>query len=84
MFIGKELDMRSLTETNQSLFWKALKIGYEKLKLEKEKYSYLNPERLNELVKRSELVKRNDNPLEHSDWDVLAEEDFEKLGPGWN
>ncbi len=84
MFIGKELDMRSLTETNQSLFWKALKIGYEKLKLEKEKYSYLNPERLNELVKRSELVKRNDNPLEHSDWNVLAEEDFEKLGPGWN
>lgn len=83
-FMGKELDIRSLTETNQDLFWKALKIGFEKLKLEKEKYSYLNPERLNELLERSELVNKNGNPLEHSDWSVLANENFKKLGPGWN
>jgi len=82
-FMGKELDMRSLTETNQVLFWKALKIGFEKLKLGKEKYSYLNPERLGELLERSELVNKQSNPLDHSDWSVLADKDFKKLGPGW-
>ncbi|CAM1344665.1 hypothetical protein [Tenacibaculum amylolyticum] len=84
VFIGKELDLRSLTEVNQNLFWKALFIGYEKLKLEKEKYSYLTPERLKQLLERSELANNNDNPLEHSDWNVLAEEEYEKLGPGWD
>jgi hypothetical protein len=85
MFVGKELDLRSLTEKNQDLFWRALKIGYEKLISQKKNYSYLNPERLYELLKRSDLVnKNNENPIEHSDLNVLADKNFEKLGPGWN
>jgi hypothetical protein len=44
----------------------------------------LNPERLRELLERSELVNKKSNPLEHSDWSVLADKDFEKLGPGWH
>lgn len=84
IFIEKELDLRSLTKKNQSLFWLALRTGYKTLKLEKELYSYLNPERLNQLLKISDLVNKNDNPLDHSDWDVLADKDYPKLGPGWN
>ena len=83
-FIGKELDLRSLTEKNQNLFWNAIKAGYEKLQLERENYSYLPPERLEELLKRNKLTQAGEEPLEHSDWNVLADENFEKLGPGWN
>lgn len=83
-FIGKELDLRSLTEENQNLFWKALKLGCEKLRTEMKNYSFLVPERLEEFLKRNELAQTSENPLEHSDWNVLADEDFEILGPGWN
>lgn len=47
-------------------------------------YSFLVPERLEEFLKRNELAQTSENPLEHSDWNVLADEDFEILGPGWN
>lgn len=81
--IGKELDLRSLTEENQILFWAALKAAYSNLMIYKKNYSFLNPDRLEELLKRKALVDQNQEPLLHSDWTVLADEAFQKLGPGW-
>lgn len=83
MFIGKELDLRSLTPANQTLFWDALQLGYDKLSRFKEDYSSLNPSLILELLKRKEIVEKGGDPLNHSDLSSLVDEEFEEQGPGW-
>ena len=82
-YIGKELDLRGLTKINQQLFWQALEAGYKKLINEGESYSFLNPVRLKELLDRRKLAENEANPLDHSDWNVLADSKVERIGPGW-
>lgn len=84
MFIGKELDLRGLTEENQILFEKALKSGYSKLIKNGQNYSFLNPDRLNDLLSKIQYSHLKKNPLEHSNSKSLAHNHFEKIGPGWN
>ena len=83
MIIGKSLDIRSLTTENQKFFWTAMKNAMKKLMISKEEYSTLNPEVLKELLKRHKQSNSEDDPLNHSDWNVLADEEFETEGPGW-
>ncbi|HAA15412.1 MAG TPA: hypothetical protein DCE41_28420 [Cytophagales bacterium] len=85
MYVGKELDMRSLTRCNQRLFWEALTVGHGHLVARGKEYSFLNPERLQQLLETQALAEKGEeDPLDHSAWNVLAEEDVEKLGPGWD
>jgi hypothetical protein len=84
VYLGKELDLRSLTKLNQLLFEKALNQGYSKLLNEGKNYSYLNPERLKDLLNKIQSSKNSKTPLSHSDSKVLADEKFEKKGPGWH
>ena len=79
---GKELDFRSLTPANQSLLEHALKTALRKLEAN-ENYASLNPACLHDLLKFLELSRQGGDPLNYSDWSVLADEHFEKLGPGW-
>lgn len=81
-YIGKTLDLRSLTNQNQLLFEKALNNGYLKLLSEEKEYSYLNPERLKNLLNKIGLSKFSENPLSHSDWTELADENVGEEGPG--
>ena len=78
----KELDFRSLTPANQQLLEEALKKCLTKLNAD-ESYASLNPVCLEELLEKLALSKLGRNPLDHSDWNVLADETFEKTGPGW-
>lgn len=77
--ISRELDMRGLSNEHHNLFWQALQEAHNNLLKMGEEYSILNPERSRQLLERRELSKTQNNPLNHSDWSVLADEDFEKL-----
>lgn len=79
---GKDLDLRSLTPANQLLLEKVWQQGMIKLNANAN-YASLNPHCLQTLLKRLALSKQPGNPLDHSDWSVLADETFEKSGPGW-
>jgi len=77
--ISRDLDLRGLSNEHHELFWKSLQKAYENLvKLGKE-YSYLNPDRPKALLNMRKLSVRNKNPLDHSDWNVLADDEFEIL-----
>ena len=79
---GKELDFRTLTPANQSLLEQALKTALRKLVAD-ESYASLNPTCLQDLLQFLELSRQGGDPLNYSDWSVLADEHYVKSGPGW-
>ncbi len=81
--VSRELDLRSLTSDNQTLFWRAIQIGKAKLSKLGEAYSYLSPDFFDGFYQMYELAEKGAPPLEFSDWRVLADPCEEKNGPGW-
>ena len=82
-WISRHFDTRSLTSSNQNIFWQAILNGSEKLNKRGQEYSDLYPEVLNRLVKMYELSKEGKEPLEMSDWNKIADICNDKNGPGW-
>jgi len=83
-WITRNFDTRSLTPKNQKLFWNAIINGSKKLKEKGLEYSDLYPEVLDRLVKMYILSQEGANPLDMSDWNVIADECTEKNGPDWD
>ena len=77
--ISRDLDLRGLSNDHHELFWSSLQKACENLIKFGKAYSNLNPERAKQLLKQRKLSIRNRNPLEHSHWNVLADEEFEIL-----
>ena len=48
--VYRTLDLRALSQPDEALFWKALKMGMDKLSMLGSDYSHLNPARLKELL----------------------------------
>lgn len=82
-WVNRELDLRSLTAENQSLFWEAIKIGRKKLLEEGEKYSDLNTDYFEEFFNMYLLSEKGEPPTEYSHWSKIADPCIEKNGPGW-
>jgi hypothetical protein len=81
--ISRELDLRSLTDRNQQLFWKALQVACRNLCILGSDYSALNPDRPKQLLKMYKHQNKGCDPLILSSWYKLAEACTEKNGPGW-
>lgn len=73
------LDLRGLSDSNHKLFWTGIQKVYVNMIKFGTDYSTLNPIIPKEMLKRKKLSERNSNPLEHSDWNKLADEKFEML-----
>jgi small nuclear ribonucleoprotein (snRNP)-like protein len=77
--VHRHLDLRGLSNEHYALFWRALQKRYGRLATLGEAYSFLNPDYLKSLLRMKKLSDKNGNPLDHSSWNVLANEDFEIL-----
>ncbi|RBW62687.1 hypothetical protein DS884_01505 [Tenacibaculum sp. E3R01] len=77
--IERGLDLRGLSDSNHKLFWTGIQKVYVNMIKFGTDYSTLNPIIPKEMLKRKKLSERNSNPLEHSDWNKLADEKFEML-----
>lgn len=77
--VERTLDLRGLSDMENQLFWKSVQKIYQNIILQGSNYSTLYPPFLRDFLKRKKLLDRYHPPLEHSDWSVLAEEDFQKL-----
>lgn len=82
-WINRELDLRSLTNENQQLFWKAIQNGNVNLKTKGEAYSCLSESYFGDFYKMFELAEAGAPPMEMSDWGKPADPCTEKNGPGW-
>ncbi|MEL6675257.1 MAG: hypothetical protein AAFR61_23820 [Bacteroidota bacterium] len=79
--IERELDLRGLNTQGKRLFWQALERVVAKLAEQGKLYSGLNPDRPKELLEKKRLSAVNENPLDHSDWNKLADEAYDLLQP---
>ncbi|MEM9981012.1 MAG: hypothetical protein AAF734_00860 [Bacteroidota bacterium] len=82
-WINRVLDVRSLTATNQSLFWEAICNVKEKLSHADNTYSCLSLDLFNIFYRMYECAERGEPPLELTDLRELAAPCTEKNGPGW-
>lgn len=83
-WITRNLDLRSLTNENQLLYWKAIKRGKNKLNKKGKVYSSISPDLINTLCDMMERAENGEPPMELTHWNKLAEPCTEKKGPGWN
>jgi len=82
-WINRELDLRSLTNENQKLFWKAIRRGKSKLVENGEDYSPLSIDFFNLFYDMMERAEKGEPPMELTHWNKLAESCTEQNGPGW-
>ncbi|MGH1334752.1 MAG: hypothetical protein ACRBFS_01395 [Aureispira sp.] len=82
-WINRELDLRSLTQENQELFWKAIQKGKNKLTEKREDYSPLSLDFFNVFYDMFERAEKGEPPMELTDWNKVAEPCTEQNGPGW-
>ena len=82
-WINRELDLRSLTEENQKLFWKAIQRGKTNLIRKGQNYSPLSLDYFNIFYEMCELAEKGEPPMELTHWNKLADPCTEQNGPGW-
>lgn len=80
---NRKLDLRSLTQENQVLFWLAIQKGKSKLTERGEDYSPLSLDFFNLFYEMMERAEKGEPPMELNHWIKLAEACNEKNGPGW-
>lgn len=79
--IERVLDLRGLSDIDHKLLWTGIQMVYTNMVKYGQEYSSLNPNIPKELLKRRKLSEQKSNPLNHSDWNKLADEEFEVLKP---
>ena len=82
--VNRNLDLRSLTEENQRLFWKATQNARIKIAKAETDYSTISSDLFNRYYQMFELSEKGEPPMELNDWRVLADPCTEKNGPGWD
>ncbi len=82
-WINRELDLRSLTEENQKLFWEAIQRGKINLIEKGQDYSPLSLDYFNIFYEMCELAEKGEPPMELNHWNKLADPCTEQNGPGW-
>ncbi len=83
-WVNRSLDIRSLSQNSQSLFWQAIERTKEKLENEPKNDAAIDLEMLNDLMEMHRLSEIGEPPLERSDWHKIADPCTERNGPGWD